>query len=47
MTISKFESACLRGVKSAFEVHRQFTGGLPLRYAPEAFIQGHIALGKF
>lgn len=44
MTIANFESACLRGVKSAFKVHYQFTGGLPLRYAPEAFIQGQIAL---
>ena len=44
MTISSFEIACLRGVKSAFNVHHQFTGGLPLDYAPEAFIHGQIAL---
>ena len=43
MTISNFESACLRGVQSAFKTHYQFTGGLSLGNAPEAFIQGQIA----
>lgn len=44
MTIAKFEAACLKGVKSAFKTHYAFTGGLSLRHAPEAFIQGQIAL---
>jgi hypothetical protein len=44
MTIAKFETACLRGVQSAFKAHYKFSGGLSLRYAPEAFIQGQIAL---
>jgi len=44
MSIANFEAACLRGVKRAFKTHHQFTGGLSLQYAPEAFIQGQIAL---
>ena len=44
MTIAKFEKQCIKGVISAFNKHHKFTGGLSLRYAPEAFIQGEIAL---
>lgn len=44
MTITKFEKQCIRGVVSAFKKHHKFTGGLSLRYAPEAFMQGEIAL---
>lgn len=43
MTITKFENVCLDSVEAAFKKHWQFTGGLPLDYAPEAFIQGWIA----
>jgi hypothetical protein len=39
-----FPAACTRGVKNAFKLHMQLTGGLPLTFAPEAFIQGQIAL---
>lgn len=38
-----YESACVAAVKRAFKVHWEFTGGLPLTFAPEAFIQGQIA----
>jgi hypothetical protein len=44
MSIRDFERACITGTRSAFDLHWQFTGGLPLGYAPEAFIQGQIAL---
>ena len=39
-----FETACAKGVVRAFKSHLKFTGGLPLTFAPEAFIQGQIAL---
>lgn len=39
-----YESACVTAVKRAFKVHWEFTGGLPLTFAPEAFIQGQIAI---
>jgi len=41
---TKFEAACIRGVHRAFKLHMKFTDGLPLTFAPEAFIQGQIAL---
>ncbi|MCC4591354.1 hypothetical protein LL974_09440 [Xanthomonas campestris pv. cannae] len=41
---TKYESACVRAVQAAFEQHWNFTGGLPLTFAPEAFIQGQIAI---
>lgn len=41
---SKYESACVKAVQDAFKVHWKFTGGLPLTFAPEAFIQGQIAI---
>lgn len=44
MSITNFETACLCGVNSAFKRHFKFTGGLSLCHAPEAFIQGQIAL---
>lgn len=40
---TKYESACVQAVQIAFEQHWSFTGGLPLTFAPEAFIQGQIA----
>jgi hypothetical protein len=43
MSVSVFESACLKAVKSAFKKHYDFTGGSSLSSAPEAFIQGEIA----
>lgn len=39
----KFASSCIKGVRNAFNVHLKLTGGLPLTFAPEAYIQGHIA----
>ena len=39
-----YESACVLAVQRAFQVHQNFTGGLPLTFAPEAFIQGQIAI---
>ena len=44
MSTSKFETACISGVVNAFNKHYKFTGGLSLRSAPEAFIQGEIAI---
>jgi hypothetical protein len=41
---SRYESACVKAVQHAFKVHWKFTGGLPLTFAPEAFIQGQIAV---
>jgi hypothetical protein len=41
---SAYENACVSAVQAAFKLHWQFTGGLPLTFAPEAFIQGQIAL---
>lgn len=41
---TKYETACVKAVKRAFKVHWDFTGGLPLTFSPEAFIQGQIAL---
>lgn len=38
-----YETACVRAVRRAFKLHWDFTGGLPLTFAPEAFIQGQIA----
>jgi hypothetical protein len=38
-----YETACVSAVKRAFKMHWRFTGGLPLTFAPEAFIQGQIA----
>jgi len=43
MSTVEFENACLEGVKKAFDFHRKFTGGLSLDYAPESFMQAHIA----
>jgi hypothetical protein len=39
-----YELACIEGVQTAFDLHVGFSGGLPLSFAPEAFIQGQIAL---
>lgn len=39
-----YESACVEGVGKAFELHAGFSGGLPLSFAPEAFVQGQLAL---
>jgi hypothetical protein len=41
---TKYETACIKAVQTAFKQHWNFTGGLPLTFAPEAFIQGQIAL---
>jgi hypothetical protein len=41
---SQYESACVHAVQEAFDIHWAFTGGLPLTFAPEAFIQGQIAV---
>jgi hypothetical protein len=41
---SQYESACVKAVQKAFDVHWKLTGGLPLTFAPEAFIQGQIAI---
>ncbi|MCY4745657.1 hypothetical protein NYO99_11795 [Pelomonas sp. UHG3] len=40
---TKYEKASVNAVQRAFKLHWEFTGGLPLTFAPEAFIQGQIA----
>ena len=40
---SAYEVACVKAVKTAFKQHWTFTGGLPLTFAPDAYIQGQIA----
>lgn len=40
---TQYERACVTAVTRAFDAHMAFTGGLPLTFAPEAFIQGQIA----
>ena len=40
---TQYEVACVEAVERAFASHLKFTGGLPLTFAPEAFIQGQIA----
>ncbi|MCD9096697.1 hypothetical protein [Luteimonas fraxinea] len=41
--LAKFQTACMKGVESAFKKHHLFTGGYALRQAPEGFIQGEVA----
>lgn len=41
---TRYEIACVDGVQNAFDLHAGFSGGLPLSFAPEAFLQGQIAL---
>jgi hypothetical protein len=41
---TEYETACIEGVRNAFALHEKFSGGLPLSFAPEGFVQGQIAL---